>query len=152
MKVIAIKTDTRDQAEFVLASLHDGVEQKRFALDDMAMASRDEQGRLDVHKRHGWLHRHTIGASQVEQSEELIAPGEAVVLVRGADETIDAVGARVRALTSGEMKTYEVKPDGVTEVTGAGGNVELIDHEGLLREASDPIPMPQGLLVKAPFS
>ena len=61
MKVLAIKTETRDQAEFVLASLHDAVEQKRFELDDMALASKDAEGHIDLHKRRSWLHRRTIG-------------------------------------------------------------------------------------------
>jgi hypothetical protein len=152
VKVLAIKTVTRDQAEFVLASLHDAVEQKRFELDDMALASKDAEGHIDLHKRRGWLHRRTIGGSEVEQSEALIGPGEAVVLARGEDATIDALGARVRALTKGEMKTYDVGPDGAAEVTGTSASIELIDHEGLLRESSDAIPLQTGLLVKAPFS
>jgi len=152
VKVLAIKTETRDQAEFVLASLHDAVEQKRFELDDMALASKDAEGHIDLHKRRSWLHRRTIGGSEVEQSEALIGPGEAVVLARGEDATIDALGARVRALTKGEMKTYDVGPDGAAEVTGTSASIELIDHEGLLRESSDEIPLQTGLLVKAPFS
>jgi hypothetical protein len=152
VKVIAIKTQTRDQAEFVLASLHDGVDQKRFALDDLAMASKDAKGTIELHKRHGWLHRHSIGSKLLEQSEMLIGPGEAVVLAEGADETIDAVGDRVRALTDGDMKTYEVGINGADEVTGTTGNLALVDNEGLLRESSDFIPLQQSLLVKVPVS
>jgi hypothetical protein len=152
VKVIAITTQTRNQAEFVLASLHDGVEQKRFALDDLAMASKDGQGNIELHKRHGWLHRNTIGGALLKQSEALIGPGEAVVLAEGADETIDAVGDRVRSLTDGDMKTYDLRPDGADEVTGMSGNLALADHDGLLRESADVIPLQQSLLVKVPVS
>jgi hypothetical protein len=152
VKVIAIKTQTRDQAEFVLASLHDGVDQKRFKLDDLAVAFKDQSGDTELHKHHGWLHRNAIGMDLLEQSVTLIGPGEAVVLVQGADDTIDAVGDRVRSLTDGDMKTFEIGSDGINEVTGASGSLALADHEGLLRESADSIPLEQTLLLKAPFS
>jgi hypothetical protein len=152
VKVIAIKTQTRDQAEFVLASLHDAVDQGRIKLDDLAVALKDSSGDTELHKHHSWLHRNAIGKDVLEQSVTLIGPGEGAVLARGADETIDAVGDRVRSLTDGDMKTFEIGPDGINEVTGASGSLALEDHEGLLRDAADPIPLQGTLLVKGPIS
>ena len=57
---------------------------------------------------------------------------DAVVLAQGDDATVDAVGARVRALTGGDMKTYEVADGELHEVTGTEGSVALTDYEGLL--------------------
>jgi hypothetical protein len=149
---MAIKTQTRDQAEFVLASLHDGVEQQRFALDDLAMAFKNASGQPELRKRHGWLHRHTIDAPLLKESTNLIEPGEAVVVIKGDGDMVDAVGLRVRTITDGEMKTYELGPNGANEVTGTGGSLELVDAEGLLREAADPLPVQETLMVKMPFS
>ena len=51
----------------------------------------------------------------------------------------------MRAITGGDMKTYEVA-DGelleLREVTGTDGSIALADDEGLLREASDSLAMP----------
>jgi hypothetical protein len=152
VKVIAITTQSRDQAEFVLGALHDAVDQGRIKLDDLAVALKDASGGTELHKHHSWLHRKTVSKELLEQSETLLGPGEAAVLALGADDTIDAVGDRVRALSEGDMKTFEIGPDGISEVTGTTGSPAPADQEGLLRGLADPIPMPQGLMVKAPFS
>jgi hypothetical protein len=106
----------------------------------------------EVHKQHGWLHRNAIPTPSVRQAIELLDPGEAAVLARGAEGTVDAVGARVRALTGGDMRTYDLAEGGPVEVTGTQAAVGLIDHEGLLREASDEVPLQNSLLVRVPFS
>ena len=58
-------------------------------------------------------------------------------------------------ITGGDMKTYEVAGDELLElreVTGTDGSIALADDEGLLREASDSLAMPTGIMVKMPLS
>ena len=48
MKVIGIKTDSRADGEFVLESLKTAVREKRVTLDDMALVSRDAEGKVQI--------------------------------------------------------------------------------------------------------
>jgi len=154
-KVLAIRAPGRDQGEFVLASLHEATEKKRIELDDIALVSHDADGKLELHKTSGRFHRHRIDDAVLRHvGDQLVFP-EAMVLAQGDDGTIDAVGARVRAITGGDMKTYEVAGDELLElreVTGTDGSIALADDEGLLREASDDFSMPTGIMVKMPLS
>jgi hypothetical protein len=152
MKTLGIRTPNRDQAEFVLGALHDGVSDERFHLDDLALAARGFDGKLELHKHSSWMHRHTIDKHLLREGAELLEPGEAIVVMRGEDDTVDAVGARARALTKGDLRTYELTPDGPSEVAGVGAVSALADEEGLLREASDEIPLQKTMLVKMDFS
>jgi hypothetical protein len=151
-KVLAIRAPGRDQGEFVLTSLHEAVEKKRIALDDIALVSHDPKGKLELHKTSGRFHRHKIDDAVLKRVGEQIAPPDAIVLAQGDDATIDAVGARVRSLTRGDMKTYEVADGELHEVTGTDASIALPDDEGLLREASVDLPSPNTIMVKAPIS
>jgi hypothetical protein len=154
-KVLAVRAPTHDQGEFVLSSMHDAVEKKRIELDDIALVSHDADGKLELHKTSGRFHRHRIDDAVLRHvADQLVFP-ESMVLAQGDDGTIDAVGARVRAITGGDMKTYEVAGDELLElreVTGTDGSIALADDEGLLREASDDFSMPTGIMVKMPLS
>jgi hypothetical protein len=152
MKTLGIRTPNREQAEFVLGALHDGSSDGRFHLDDIALAVREPDGKLELHKHSSWMHRHTIDKHLLKQGAELLEPGEAIVVARGDEQSVDAIGARARALTKGDMRTYELTADGPNEVTGVGAVSALPDEEGLLREASDEIPLQTGMLVKMDFS
>jgi hypothetical protein len=153
MKVLAIRTGNRGQGEFVLTALHEAVDRKRVALDDVALVSCDAQGTAELHKTKGLFHRRRgIEESVLKHVAGELAPGEAMVVLRGADEMVDAVGARTRALTHGDLKTYEVGAGTLTEVTGTDAPVGLVDSEGLLVEASVDIPIQTSILVKAPMS
>jgi uncharacterized membrane protein len=154
-KVLAVRAPTHDQGEFVLSSLHEAVEKKRIQLDDIALVSHDAEGKLELHKTSGRFHRHRIDDAVLRHVGDQLAFPEAMVLAQGDDGTIDAVGARVRAITGGDMKTYEVAGDELLElreVTGTDGSIALADDEGLLREASDDFSMPTGIMVKMPLS
>ena len=48
MKVIGIKTDSRADGEFVLESLKTAVREKRVTLDDMALVTRDAEGKVQI--------------------------------------------------------------------------------------------------------
>ena len=146
-KVLAIRAPTRDQGEFVLTSLHEAAEKKRVALDDLALV------KLELHKTSGRFHRHKIDDAVLRHVGDQIEPPDAIVLTQGDDATMDAVGARVRAITGGDMKTYEVADGELHEVTGISeGSIALADDEGLLRESADDLPMPTGIMVKMPIS
>lgn len=151
-KVLAIKAPSRDQGEFVLTSLHDAAEKERIELDDIALVSHDPDGKLELHKTSGRFHRHKIDDAVLKRVGELIAAPDAIVLAQGDDATIDAVGARVRALTKGDMKTYEVVDGELQEVTGTDAAIALPDDEGLLREAAADLPMPRRIMVRTPIS
>ena len=151
-KVLAIRAPGRDQGEFVLASLHDAAENKRIELDDIALVSHDPDGKLELHKTSGRFHRHKIDDAVLKRVGELIAAPDAIVLAQGNDAMIDTVGARVRALTRGDLKTYEVADGELHEVTGTDGSVALPDDEGLLRENAVDLPAPTGIMVKMPIS
>src|SRR3954453_16721403 len=135
-KVLAIRAPGRDQGEFVLTSLHEAAEKKRIQLDDNALVSHDPDGKLELHKTSGRFHRHNIDDAVLRRVGELISAPDAVVLAQGDDATIAAVGARVRALTKGDLKTYEVADGELREVTGTDASIALPDDEGLLRESA----------------
>jgi len=151
-KVLAIRAPGRGQGEFVVTSLHEAAEKKRIELDDIALISHDPEGNLELHKTSGRFHRHKIDHAVLKHVGEQIAPPEVIVLAKGDDATIDAVGARVRTLTEGDMKTYEVADGELHEVTGTEGTFALPDDEGLLREASDDLPTPTAIMVRMPLS
>jgi len=151
-KVLAIRAPGRDQGEFVLTSLHEAAEKKRIVLDDIALVSHDATGKLELHKTSGRFHRHKIDDAVLRRVGEQIAPPDAIVLAQGDDAMIDAVGARVRALTHGDMKTYEVADGELHEVTGTDASIALPDDEGLLREASVDLPSPNAIMVRMPIS
>ena len=154
-KVLAVRAPSHDQGEFVLSSLHDAVEKKRIELDDIALVSHDADGKLELHKTSGRFHRHRIDDAVLRHVGDQIEFPDAMVLAQGDDDTIDRVGQRVRAITGGDMKTYEVAGDELLElreVTGTDGSIALADDEGLLREASDSLAMPTGIMVKMPLS
>ena len=151
-KVLAIKTSGRDQGEFVVTSLHAAAEMKRIELDDIALISHDPEGKLELHKTSGRFHRHKIDDSVLKHVGEQIAPPDVIVLAKGDDAMIDAVGARVRTLTDGDMKTYEVADGELNEVTGTESSFALPDDEGLLSENSADLPTPAGIMVKMPIS
>ncbi len=151
-KVLAIRAPGRDQGEFVLASLHEAAEKKRIELDDVALVSHDDDGKVELHKTTGRFHRHKLDDSVLKQVASLIESPVAMVLAKGDDAIVDAVGARVRTLTDGDLKTYEVVDGELHEITGTAGSLELPDEEGLLRESADELPMPNQIMVKMPLS
>lgn len=136
----------------MLSSLHEAVEKKRIELDDIALVSHDPEGKVELHKTSGRFHRRKLDGEVLRQVADQIEFPDAVVLAQGDDAAVDAVGARVRALTGGDMRTYEVDGGELHEVTGSAGFVALPDDEGLLREASDELPVPSGIMVKMPLS
>jgi len=152
MKTLAIHTATRDQGEFVLGEIHDAVDMDRVKLDEVAMVSIDQSGEVTMHLHHHLFHHHVIEKSLLELLAKELEPGAAMAVVRGEGSQVDAVGARARAISNGDFKTYEVSDAGLSEVTGTNTPIELDDPEGLLVESAVDIPLQTTILVKAPIS
>ena len=136
MEVIGIRARTHADGEFVLEALKAAVEKQRVALDDIGYVTRDEQGTVEIHHKRGRFRHKGIDHDLMRKVGNSIGDGEAVVFAQGADASIDAVAARVREVTGGDMQTF----------------VFNLDDEAFLREAGDKIDLPTGLMVKAPYS
>ena len=50
MKVIGIKADRLDQAEWVVETLKTAVEKKRVTLEDIALVTKDDEGKIHIHQ------------------------------------------------------------------------------------------------------
>ena len=136
MEVIGIRARTHTEGEFVLDALKTAVEHKRVALDDIAIVTRDGQGQVEIRPKPGRFRHKGIDPDLLHKVGDKIGDGEAVVFAQGADASIDAVAARVREVSGGDMETF----------------VFNLDDEAFLREAGESIDLPTGLLVKAPIS
>jgi uncharacterized membrane protein len=66
----------------------------------------------------------------------MIHEGEAVVFAMGDDASIDAIAARVKELTSGDVETFTINPN----------------DEAIVREAENDVAVPTGMLVKMDYS
>ena len=136
MEVIGIRARTHAEGEFVLEALKTAVENKRVALDDIALVARDEHSQVEIRPKPGRFRHKGIDPDLLRKVGNAIGDGEAVVFAQGADASIDAVAARVREVSDGDMETF----------------VFNLDDAAFLREAGDPIELPTGMMVKAPFS
>jgi uncharacterized membrane protein len=175
VKVIGIKVDSKERGEFVLESLQEAVAAERVSLEDIALVTKDEKGDVHIHQtkdittgkgaRRGVLVGALVGLAAppllgaaavgggigalwgkfrdrgvdddlMKRVGGMIAEGQAVVFALGADASIDALDARVRELGGRDVETFTIDDN----------------NEALVREASDHIPEPTGLMVKAPIS
>ena len=50
MKVIGIEAGTQERGEFVLEALRMAVVEKRVTLDDMALVTKDDEGKVQIHQ------------------------------------------------------------------------------------------------------
>ena len=50
MKVIGIEVGTKERGEFVMTALRTAVEEKRVTLDDMALVTKDDDGKVRIHQ------------------------------------------------------------------------------------------------------
>jgi hypothetical protein len=136
VEVIGIRAHTHTDGDFVLEALKTAVANGRVALDATALVTRDEHGQVEIHPKPGLFHHKGIDPDLLRKVGNSIGNGEAVVFAQGADASIDAVAARVREVSGSDMETF----------------VFNLDDQAFLREAGDPIPLPTGMLVRAPFS
>ena len=175
MRVIGIPVTDQEHGEFVMDSLKAAVDRKQVTLEDLALVVKQADGKVKIHQTKditagkGAVRGSLIGAviglaappllglavvgagvgalwgklrdrgvddNLMKNVVEPLDRGHGIVFALGDDASIAAIEARVKELTSGEMLTFTFDPDDETE----------------LRAMADEIPMPNTLLVKAPFS
>jgi hypothetical protein len=136
VEVIGIRARSHADGEFVFEALKTAVDKKRVALDHIALVTRDEQGQIEILPKPGRFRHKGIDQDLLHKVGNAIGNGEAVVFAQGADASIDAVAARVREVSGGDMETF----------------VFNLDDEAFLSEAGEKIELPTGMMVKAPIS
>lgn len=132
MTLIAIQTDTPDQAEFVYGAIDDALAAERGTLDDVALVTPGEGG-PDVKHRKGRMSRMFGSGIDDGAAKRIYAQGpagSAVVLALG--DMAEAVARRVRTITGSTFKTFAVEGDKLTELTGADATYALEDETGAL--------------------
>jgi hypothetical protein len=139
VKLIAVGTDTSQQGNFVFTSLQEAVAKGRFQLDDIALAHRQGD---DVHIDHtkGRLSR-TFGSGIDDDRVKRVfaANPESVgyVFALGDENIVDAIARRVRTLTKGDMKTYDVEDASLIETIATDETYALSEDAGFT-EGTDP--------------
>ena len=150
MKVIGIKADSHAHGVFVVESLKTAVVEGRVALDDIALVSHDEHGKVRIEQtgdvtvgrgtRRGVLVGALVGLAAppllgaaavgaglgalwgkfrdrgvddglMKRVGGMLTGGQVVVFAMGTDAAIDAVAAKVREVTGGEMETFVLDED-----------------------------------------
>jgi hypothetical protein len=131
MKLIAIQTDNPQQGRFVFTAIEEATVSERVQLTDMVLAS-DEGHGLAVHHLRGWFSRmfgESIDDGRARRIAAQAAPGSAFVFALGAEDQVEAVARRVRTLTDGAIRTFDVEGDALHETTGRDATYELQDTE-----------------------
>jgi uncharacterized membrane protein len=174
VKVIGIKAGSRENGEFVLETLRIATVDKRVALDDLALVTRDENGKVEIHQTRDTTTKQGAGrGALVGALVGLAAPpllGAAAVGAgigalwgkfrdRGVDDDLmKRVGEMV---AEGEAVVFALGPDAsiqaiadrVRDVTE--GDMETftigLGDESTLREAAVEVPE-TGFTVRAPYS
>jgi uncharacterized membrane protein len=129
VKVIGIKADTYESGQWVLETLQTAVKKKRVALDDIALVTHDAEGKVKLEQTTQGRFRDTgIDDDLMKQIGGMITGSQTVVFALGADASVDAVAAKVRELTGGDMETFVIDQDD-DSIIGAF-DVELPDAAG----------------------
>jgi uncharacterized membrane protein len=175
MKIIGIKVEDQERGEWVLEMLRIAVAAERVSLDDIALVTKDEDGKVRIHQTKdvtvkkgakrgalvgalvGLAAPPVLGAAAVgvgigalwgkfrdrgidddlmQSIGGMIAGNEAVVFALGDNSSIEAIDARVRELSKGDMTTITVDTD----------------NEALVREAAVEVPVQTEMPVRAPYS
>jgi uncharacterized membrane protein len=129
VKVIGIKADTYESGQWVLETLQTAVKKKRVALDDIALVTHDTEGKVKLEQTTQGRFRDTgIDDDLMKQIGGMITGSQTVVFALGADASVDAVAAKVRELTGGDMETFVIDQDDDSII--AAFDVELPDAAG----------------------
>jgi hypothetical protein len=131
MKLIAIQTDNAQQGRFVFTAIEEAAVLKRVNLTDVVLAC-DEGNGLEVHHLKGWFGRmfgEGIDDKRARRIAEQVDPGAALVFALGAEEEVEGVARRVRTLTDGAIRTFDVEDEALRETTARDASYELQDTE-----------------------
>ena len=132
MKLIAIGIETPGQSEFIFDTLREAVEHERVALEDAAYAGPD--GVVHLKGRTKRMFGEKIDDAQVRAKQPW-------VFALGAADQVDAVSQRVRTVSKGDIKTYDVDGDTYAETTGVEATYELNADESSLAADADFLPL-----------
>jgi uncharacterized membrane protein len=139
MKIIGIKLESRDRAEFVLAALKDAVEAKRVTLEDLALVTKDAEGKLHIEQtKDVTLGKGVKRGALVGALVGLAAPPILAATVVGGG--IGAIWGkfRDRGVDDDLMKSVGgmiAEGEAVVFAMGDNASIEAIDQR--VREASD---------------
>jgi hypothetical protein len=131
MKLIGIATDTPQQGRFVFRAIGEAAAAKRVDLADAVLVSGGA-----VHHLKGRLSRlfgSGIDDSHARRLAAQAAADSSLVLVLGADAEVEAVALRLRTITDGALRTFDVDGDQLRETTGRDATYELQDTESARR-------------------
>ena len=124
MRVIGIEGKDQAAGEFVLEALQRAVEADRVTLEDIALATKEADGKVKIHQTKGSIrgHFHDRGVSDklMKNVTETLEPGQTMVFALGSDAMIKAVDGRIKELSDGEFLTFIVdqeSPDALQQVT-----------------------------------
>lgn len=111
MRVIGIKVKDEAVGEFVLESLYRGMDAERFKLEDMALVTKESDGKVKIkqtkHRILGKFHDSGVNDKLMKQRAESLEPGQAIVFGLGEDSQIAAIDARIKELTTGDEGEFE---------------------------------------------
>lgn len=136
MKLIAIQTQGQAQGEFVFGALDDAASYDRAPVSDLVYIGPGDDG-IEIKHRKGWFGR-MLGSGIADGTAKRVlahAPdGGGFVLALTDDDTAEAIALRARTITGGELKTFVVDGDTLTELTGQDATYALEDTESALLE------------------
>jgi hypothetical protein len=131
MKLIAIQTDNPQRGRFVFTAIEEAAVSKRIRLSDVVLVCDEGQG-LTVHHLRGWFSRifgDGIDDGRARRIAAEASPGSAFVFALGPEDQVEAVSRRVRTLTDGALRTFDVEGDQLLETTARDATYELQDTE-----------------------
>jgi uncharacterized membrane protein len=124
VRVIGIEAKDQAAGEFIVESLLRAVEAERVTLEDIALVTKEADGKVKIHQTKGSIrgHFHDRGVNDklMKNVTETLEPGQTMVFALGSDAMIKAVDDRVKELTDGEFATFTVdqeSPDALQQIT-----------------------------------
>jgi hypothetical protein len=136
MKLIAIQTQGQAQGEFVFGAIDDAASYDRAPVTDLVYIGPGDEG-IEIKHRKGWIGR-ALGKGIHDDTAKRVhakAPdGGGFVLALADDDVAVAIARRARTIMDGELKTYLVEGDTLTELTGQDATYALDDTESALLE------------------
>jgi uncharacterized membrane protein len=166
VKVIGIEVGTKERGEFVMEALRTAVEEKRVTLDDMALVTKDDEGKVQVHQTKdvttgkGATKGALVGALVGLAAPPLLgaaAVGAGVGAIwgkfrdRGVDDSMmKSVGSMIAegdavVFALGPDESIDAVADRVREVTSGTMSTFTVDpsSEEVVREASADVSVPE---------
>ena len=175
MKVIGITVENEERGEFVLEALRIAVAAERVSLDDLALVTKDDSGKVHLHQTKdittgkGATRGALVGALVGLAAPPLLgaaAVGAGIGAIWGKfrdrgidDDLMKRIGSmlvdgKAVVFALGDNASIEAIEARVREEAGSGMTTFTIDddNEALVREAAVDVPVPMGLTARVPMS